>query len=166
MVPKKFVFWVCCCCCSSCSYLNSLYYISEIGSCRLQRQMKSCEQESHGTVATLISSDFPDEKNIKQNGHLCHIKPIHKAKRKERKTYKVHSFFLLIFFIQVLNTETFLLLDGTMTATSVSLQGVLSGGRKESLGIPTQLSSSNLLSITCTSFHLCSCACFKYDEFW
>lgn len=89
----------------------------------------------------------------------------HQGDTKERgkigeKTAIVHSFFLLLI-IYVLNTQT-LLLVRTVTVTSVKFPGP-SGevkGRKECFGILT------LLFIIHTSFQSCSCADFKYDEFW
>lgn len=64
-----------------------------------------------------------------------------KEGKKGEKNPIVHSFFLLIIILQVLNTQTLLLLVGTMTVTSVSLPdcSLETKAKEECFGILTQL---------------------------
>lgn len=68
---------------------------------------------------TSITRKSLNKKDIYVTSNWCT-----KAKEKEEKNNKVHSFFLIII-IQVLNTVSFLLLVGTMTVTQLAFRDTL-----------------------------------------
>lgn len=109
--PKKFMFWVCYCCCFSCSYFRLLVLYFWDQKLQIQRQMKFCEEESPGSFATeKLRISWKEDHWIKKKMFMQHqgdTQKEWKKKKKEKKPETVHSFFLLLPLLKILNTDPF-----------------------------------------------------------